>query len=372
MLQKYIQDLLYRYDLVIIPGFGGIVSRKKSAKYNRKTHLFSPPYKDLSFNASLLESDGLLINYVASILETNHKKAEEFIKEQVDSWKEELEKNKRLVIENIGIFSLIDHRIIFQALLTKNYLTDSYGLNSFKRLPINREFENNQESSININPKKQNKVEDYFFENQTEEKKSPKLIKYAAIAVIGLALIGGGAYYFISGNTHDDENFQKASYVVKKDMPAVEVDSTGDTTNVDNTDAQNSETTNNTSSQEETSGTADNQTSDSGVSNNENSVENKNSENNTNTQPEASKSPNTSELSGMKYQLIVGAFKEEANAMKKTEELKSQGYHAAITGQNKGGLYMVAIDGADNFNDAKAKLDNLKSSYPDLWIYIAQ
>ena len=35
---KYISDLLYRYDCVIIPGFGGFITNKIGAKLDEKKH----------------------------------------------------------------------------------------------------------------------------------------------------------------------------------------------------------------------------------------------------------------------------------------------------------------------------------------------
>ncbi len=371
MLERYIQDLLFRYDLVIIPGFGGIIARKKSARYNRKTHLFSPPFKDLSFNASLTESDGLLVSYVASVLETSHQKAEEVIRQQVEVWKNELEIKKRIVIANIGIFSWINNRVIFQPLLTKNYLPEAYGLHSFTREPLDKEILEEKQLTYNINHKNQKTVEDYFFENQNEEKKSPNnILKYAVIAVVGLALLGGGAYYFIGGKTNDNENYQKATFVVKKDMPAVEVDSSSENNTPENPNVSDSVADNNQeNNMEENQGSNENPETQPAGENTEidQSSETTAYDNNSETDEVINTNNN---IAQKKYQLIVGAFQEEANAQKKVDELMQQGFNAAITGQNSRGLYMVAIDAFDNFNDAKNKLNELHANYPDLWIYV--
>ena len=65
-LATYIKDLLYRYDCVIVPDFGGFISNKISAKINEQSHTFYPPSKQLGFNHHLTHNDGLLANYVAS------------------------------------------------------------------------------------------------------------------------------------------------------------------------------------------------------------------------------------------------------------------------------------------------------------------
>ena len=52
-LATYIKDLLYRYDCVIVPDFGGFVTKRISAKISENTHQFFPPSKQLSFNRNL-------------------------------------------------------------------------------------------------------------------------------------------------------------------------------------------------------------------------------------------------------------------------------------------------------------------------------
>ncbi len=347
MLQTYIHKLLYRYDLVIIPDFGGIIGRKKSARYDKATHIFSPPFKDISFNGSLQESDGLLVNYIASDKKITHKEAFEFVQKEVNTWKEELQKNKRLVLEHIGIFSLVNERIIFQPLLTKNFLPESYGLNSFMKKTVK------VKQPILDKQLKINNVEDqFFFEEEFKEepkKSNNNILKYAAIAVVGLALFGGIAYYFnYLSTSKKTKDYQEASFVVKKDAPAVEV---SDSTNVDNvTTASDSTATANEMNNTENTNT----TSDTNVANDNES---------------ATTSSNSDNFSDKKYQIVVGAFQDKNNADNKVASLKNSGFNAGIAGQNSRGLYMVSLDGFDNFKEANTKLQEVRNQYANAWIY---
>ena len=63
----YINDLLYRYECVIIPGFGALLTQYQSAKIDSENKTFYPPSKTLSFNRQLQTNDGLLANYIASV-----------------------------------------------------------------------------------------------------------------------------------------------------------------------------------------------------------------------------------------------------------------------------------------------------------------
>ena len=49
-ISKYISELLFLHDCVIIPEFGGFVGNNKSAVLNEITRTISPPSKEILFN----------------------------------------------------------------------------------------------------------------------------------------------------------------------------------------------------------------------------------------------------------------------------------------------------------------------------------
>jgi len=59
-LATYIKDLLYRYECVIIPGFGAFLTQYQSATINSANNSIFPPGKQVSFNRQLQTNDGLL------------------------------------------------------------------------------------------------------------------------------------------------------------------------------------------------------------------------------------------------------------------------------------------------------------------------
>ena len=67
-IEKYISDLLYDNDCVIIMNFGGFVCNQTSAKLDEATGILSPPNKTILFNSQLKENDGLLINHISKTL----------------------------------------------------------------------------------------------------------------------------------------------------------------------------------------------------------------------------------------------------------------------------------------------------------------
>jgi len=329
-LEKYIQELLYRYDLIIIPGFGAIIGRRKSAKYNPKTFLFSPPYKDISFNSTLKESDGLLVNYVAGKLNISHLEASKKIDDEVQKWKKQLHDHKRLMLENIGIFSSVNDKIIFQALLNKNFLPDSYGLTSFikKKSP-----------QTTIHMSQQDKSQDQKFEdiiNQTDNKYTIKpYLKYAALFVVGIGLLGGGL--FVYNRSQEAGPFQKATFMVEKELPPVKVT---DTSSLENEYVEEQ----------------------SKVDENTDSYNNENSTSSTTMEEKE-------DLAAYKYQIIVGGFLHKKNAERKIKSFEEMGYQAQIIGQNKRGLYVVAVKGGNDLESLKQKLPEIKQFEPEAWIH---
>lgn len=323
-LEKYISDLLYRYDLVIVPGFGGIIGRKKPARLDRDTFIFSPPHKALSFNVQLQQNDGLLANYMADVTGMSYADSLRAIEATVQEWHRTLRDEKRLKLEQIGIFNLVsDDKILFLPLTTKNYLAEAYGLSSFVYKPLVRETTKVVAKPEILKPEKPVQTSgNQPVAKRTLRKKVPvqkqrndyKFWKYAAIFVVGLGLFTAGISILRHDNQVQDQVFQKATFVLKQDFPPVKI--------------QN------------------------------------HSENSLNNTPKEKTTTHTE-----KYFIISGAFRNKANAEKKVRQLKNAGFPAKIVGQNKYGLWMVAYQGFTSNDDAHRVLTKLKAQEPGAWVF---
>ncbi|MFC2109028.1 SPOR domain-containing protein [Bacteroidota bacterium] len=171
-LSKYISDLLYRYECVIVPGFGGFVSNIVSSKANHFTHTFYPPTKKLSFNSRLTSNDGLLANYIAAVENCSFEQANSKINILVNTWKNQLENNPISLI-NIGELSLTkEGNILFSPFEETNYLTSSFGLASYNSPAIKREAYKQKAAVL----------------QPIKEKKSTNLFKYAAAVAVFLTI----------------------------------------------------------------------------------------------------------------------------------------------------------------------------------------
>lgn len=135
----YISDLLYSYDCVVIPDFGGFVANYASAKIQPIQHKITPPSKQLSFNKNLKSNDGLLSNHIAEKRSLSYSEANELIKAFVNQSIEGLNKGDKIKIEKVGTLFLDPERNIqFIAEEKNDFLLDSFGLGSMRVQPIAR------------------------------------------------------------------------------------------------------------------------------------------------------------------------------------------------------------------------------------------
>ena len=234
-LATYISDLLYRYECVIVPSFGGFVTNEISAKVNHFTHTFYAPSKQLTFNANLQNNDGLLANYIALSEKISFSKATEYINKEVEAWKKVL-KNETLSVENIGTFTLnANSNYIFEPANTVNYLTASFGLNSFDSPAIKRiEYKQKVKQLETIAP---------ILPTKENPRKTPAFIKYAASAAILFALgtLSWNEYQKTEYNNlvveaekqqqQVDKSIQEATFVISNPLPTITLNVTKQTYN---------------------------------------------------------------------------------------------------------------------------------------------
>jgi hypothetical protein len=123
-----IQDLLYRNDCVIIPGFGAFICTKKSAQL-LENHNFIPPKKYLNFNPSIVSNDGLLVNYISETRTVSYDEALQIVQEVVEGWRNKLSLINRIYLLKIGNLILNNENFIeFIPEDTSNFLSSSFGL----------------------------------------------------------------------------------------------------------------------------------------------------------------------------------------------------------------------------------------------------
>jgi len=225
-LANYISDLLYRYECVIVPEFGGFVTNNKSAKINFANNSIQPPYKQITFNAHLINNDGLLANYIASVDKISYACALNYIKFEIEAWQKKLS-NEDLELEHIGTISIVEKQLIFEPQLKINYLTSSFGLNTIAGHEIKREIYKKQVEKL------EEKAPIIF---SPERKKAPNYLKYAAIFIIGLSAIGFGRKLYKDNQNQQiiiaaqqqqkniERKIESATFVITKPLPTLKLE----------------------------------------------------------------------------------------------------------------------------------------------------
>mgnify|MGYP006299101073 CR=1 FL=1 len=85
-LSKYISDLLFLHNCVIVPELGGFVAEFRSAVIDDQREMIYPPSKSLAFNNALRRNDGLLVNYIAHKRELTYEAAATWLSLALYTW----------------------------------------------------------------------------------------------------------------------------------------------------------------------------------------------------------------------------------------------------------------------------------------------
>ncbi|PHX62121.1 MAG: sporulation protein [Flavobacteriales bacterium] len=323
-IEKYISELLYRYQCVGVPGFGAFLCEWQSAQVIVGQSSFAPPKKVISFNSNIKNNDGLLANHIALQEKISYEKALNRIQTQVVFWLEKLENKEHLVLENIGeIFSNSEHNFVFKPNTAINYLTDSFGLAGFNSPEITRA----NQILTDVASVTESIIETPISIEESTEKDKPVIpingknrssnwLKYAA-AVAVFASAGTYVYkmyYDFTINQQTiivektvqekiNQRIQEATFVIPNPINAVDL---------------TLETTHNG-----------------------------------------------------KYHVIAGAYRSKQNATKAMNDLLSQGFEAHLLTENKYGLIPVAFGSFSNLNEAQNLKIQIKSKDSvEAWLLI--
>lgn len=136
-MDHHISELLFCYDCVIIPEFGGFVANYQPARLDKVKQVLHPPSKGILFNKNLTHNDGLLANEISKVREVPYDQASSIIREYVQECRFTLDSGQRIEIDQVGIL-YFDHErnIQFQADESRNFLMESYGLSSIYVPPV--------------------------------------------------------------------------------------------------------------------------------------------------------------------------------------------------------------------------------------------
>jgi hypothetical protein len=223
-LKSYIQDLLYRYDCVIVPGFGGFVASKIGASIEGST--IYPPSKRISFNAQLNHNDGLFVNHIASIENITFNEANARVAETVNDWKLHL-KTQPLTIDGLGVITVNDeNQLNFEPNGKVNFDMNSFGFAEVNGIAKVTQEEIKEAKVVALHTDSKEKKE--------EVSGAGNFLKYAASAAILVAGFIGVNKYNESNQLQElakernaiEQKIQKATFVINDQLPTVSLDVT--------------------------------------------------------------------------------------------------------------------------------------------------
>lgn len=317
---NYLSSLLDEHNCVVLPDFGGFVANYQSARIDSNTNTFYPAQKDIVFNVSLKNNDGLLANEIAIREGISYKKAQKNVATLVEDLKDYLSLHKKIFIQDVGTLLLsTENKILFVQSTNKNHLLHSYGFDAFHLKPIQR-------TSV------QDKIEEKIIAIDKKQTPSDKKswLKVAAIAIplIGLSLIGINKQQQIkttyaelipiSNNTTVEHIESYHSVDIFLERPALDI-----------SDAISK------------------------IHQQKNQV--------TDQQTKIVEEP--------QFYIIAGAFTSIDNAEKLVRRLKSWRFKdARIVGQNKNGLYRVSYAEFDKPYEALITLEKIREMNPSAWL----
>ena len=206
-ISNHIFNLLQEHDCVIVPNFGAFVARNISAKISSDGSKIFPPNKEITFNKSLVNNDGLLINRISSSENISYEVADDKLNKWVIKSHKKLKKQGYFEIKNIGSISLKKDKYIFIPSQNSIFLKSSYGLNSIDSPQIER----------------------------TGNRIGNSYLKYAAILIVFFALTGifTKSYFdsvnefnqasYAQANLEIEKKIQKATFNINSTLPVVKL-----------------------------------------------------------------------------------------------------------------------------------------------------
>lgn len=157
---KYVGDLLFDYECVVVPGLGGFLTSDSNASINQITHHFKPPFRNVTFNVHLRANDGLLVNHIARQEDISYKEAKQKLDQFVHICHRAIEEGKRINFKGVGsIYQDKNSYIVFEQDKSVNYNPDTFGLSSFISPAVRRPSEEDKIREF-IKPEKPKKTVD--------------------------------------------------------------------------------------------------------------------------------------------------------------------------------------------------------------------
>lgn len=373
---KYIADLLFEYECIVIPGFGGLITKEIPAQIHPVQNHFIPPSKEIVFNIHLKTNDGLLVNHIARKENLSYIEARSAVERFVKKCMIELNNGKQIRFRKVGVIFMDENKsILFEPDKTQNYLANSFGLKSFvspqiKRTTIRPSNKASKPIKKDRSPKETQKRQ------QKPKVQGPKYVNINVSFIIIVLAVTALFYFksttvkyyynnyasaipffysspneFITHNLDEKPMLSVLTLVDKlnkpKDTPKIKKTTTKKTKpEVKSPTNETPSTSTEEKTKQEDSQKQDTITKDEVTEKPKDIIDHKE-------MPQTATLDKTAEF---KHFIIAGVFRERTNAERLTNNLKLKGFEAKIVDQNSRGLYRVCFEAFSNITEANKQL----------------
>jgi hypothetical protein len=411
---KYVGDLLYDYECVVIPGLGGFITKDNPVSINEVTHNFSPPFRSIHFNIHIRANDGLLVNHVAQQEQIGYKTAKQKVDQFAFQCRTALEAGKKINFNKVGSICYDnDKNIIFNQDVKSNYNPNSFGLTSLvspaiRRVTDEEKIKNIVKSTVDIKTSRKKPIDRKISNKKDENKRTSDKKMHAnrrkstfanqIIFLLVVVFIMGSGYiymrrdameyyidkysshipfFYSSVNDYLSNNINSTPVAQLSRSTASLFPAFTETDNANSDETIIVESTNNDII-DDVETEINSQPKVEIKENNADYIEVKDITSDevidvttptTLATPEV-KATKASTFS-KKYFLIAGSFSKETNAQSLVKELKNKGFKALIADTNKYGMYRVAFMSLTNRALAENKLLAIRNQYnPKAWLLV--
>ncbi len=128
-ISEHLNKLLFQFDCVIIPDFGGFIRENSAAYYDDNSSNFFPPQSKVLFKSVLKNNDGLLIHSLMEKDGLSYPEAVRKIQQFNHQAEKKLKSARSLILPKVGkIYMDQNDNIQFHPNKDVNYNSDSFGL----------------------------------------------------------------------------------------------------------------------------------------------------------------------------------------------------------------------------------------------------
>jgi hypothetical protein len=338
-----ISELLYTHDYVVVPGFGGFVSRQQLSHYALNKEVLNPPSKKISFNVQLKQNDGILASWLKEKINCDFTTANKHIDEFAAHCKVLLDTKHRLEVENLGLFYLdFEKNICFEPKTDVNFLIESFGLSNITLKELEKE-----------EVRKVIETKDRFEKVEIEKPVKQRNYKRIAVMAVGIPVVAMAVLFAVNFVKPNTISYSKVFGMGGSEMAYSPLNY--------NSSVAELEIKNTTPYVVDANGYAainlfENKT----VAVNISAVK-------TGSHSVAKHYSHEIIMNG-KYQVVMGCFSVKGNAKKFIHTLSSENMRAGISGINAKGLHVVSCGAFNDKESAVALLQTIKAKYPNAWV----